>query len=213
MGDAMGDLVVAPAILVWATRSRFQWKASRIGEGAAMVAILGTVTYMVFATPSTHQYQSQALVYAPFPFLIWAAFRFGPRGTATCTFFISIVAVIGSTRGVGPFVANTQETAFRLTLAYLLVLSLTSMVLAAVIAERGDARKRLNDALTKVLGGFIPICANCKRIREETDTWVAVEHYVRSRTDAEFSHTICPTCRKELYPDLEEWSPRGGTTH
>ncbi len=61
---------------------------------------------------------------------------------------------------------------------------------------------RLEDALTRVLSGFVPICAACKRIREEEGDWTAVEGYVRTHTGAEFTHTICPECERELYGDL-----------
>lgn len=69
-----------------------------------------------------------------------------------------------------------------------------------------DARqleRQLGEALAKVLGGFIPICASCKRIRAEDNQWTQVEAYVTTKTDAQFSHGICPKCEKQLYGDLE----------
>jgi len=56
-------------------------------------------------------------------------------------------------------------------------------------------------AEVKVLQGILPICANCKRIRTEDGTWDAVESYVRERTDAEFSHGICPDCARKWAAD------------
>lgn len=50
------------------------------------------------------------------------------------------------------------------------------------------------------LRGLLPICSYCKKIREG-EGWVAVEHYVSKRSDAEFSHGICPTCFSEQFPD------------
>ena len=67
---------------------------------------------------------------------------------------------------------------------------------------REDLQKRLEEALTHVLSGFIPICANCKKIRDDKGEWSQVETYIRDRSKAEFSHTICPECGKELYGDL-----------
>jgi len=57
-------------------------------------------------------------------------------------------------------------------------------------------------AEVKTLSGLLPICASCKRIRDEHDHWTRVEEYVRDRTHAEFSHGICPECAARLYPDL-----------
>jgi hypothetical protein len=53
----------------------------------------------------------------------------------------------------------------------------------------------------KVLRGFIPICANCKRVRDDTGYWEQVEAYVSRHTEAMFSHGICPDCMQKLYPD------------
>ncbi len=67
---------------------------------------------------------------------------------------------------------------------------------------REHLQKRLEEALAHVLGGFIPICANCKKIREENGQWTQVESYITNRSRAEFSHTICPECGKMLYGDF-----------
>ena len=64
--------------------------------------------------------------------------------------------------------------------------------------------KELQDALdeVKLLRGFIPICANCKNIRDDEGFWHRIEKYIQDRTGALFSHSICPDCAKKLYPDL-----------
>ncbi len=68
--------------------------------------------------------------------------------------------------------------------------------------EREVLQKRLQDALTKILRGFLPICARCKKIRDDRGNWVQIEGYIRDHTEAEFSHGLCPACAKELYPDF-----------
>jgi hypothetical protein len=52
------------------------------------------------------------------------------------------------------------------------------------------------------LKGIIPICANCKKIRDDKGYWHQVELYIRSHSEADFSHSLCPDCMKKLYPDL-----------
>ena len=59
-------------------------------------------------------------------------------------------------------------------------------------------------AKVKSLQRFIPICARCKDIRNDDGSWERIEYYFRRRSDAEFTHGICPDCSKILYPDLEE---------
>lgn len=50
------------------------------------------------------------------------------------------------------------------------------------------------------LKGHIPICASCMQIRDDDGDWVKVEHYIEQRSEAEFTHDLCPECIKELYP-------------
>jgi hypothetical protein len=71
---------------------------------------------------------------------------------------------------------------------------------AAQIREKliGELRDAL--AKVKVLSGLLPICAVCKKIRNDKGGWEQVEVYVRDRTDASFSHGICPECARGLYP-------------
>jgi two-component system sensor histidine kinase/response regulator len=65
-----------------------------------------------------------------------------------------------------------------------------------------ELNKALEDIRT--LSGILPICMNCKKIRDDQGYWNQVENYVRDRTDAEFSHSICPECAEKLYPDYCE---------
>jgi sigma-B regulation protein RsbU (phosphoserine phosphatase) len=69
--------------------------------------------------------------------------------------------------------------------------------LAAKIEELRQAFDQI-----KTLRGILPICANCKKIRDDQGYWNQVEVYVRDHTEAEFSHSICPECIKILYPEL-----------
>ncbi len=69
--------------------------------------------------------------------------------------------------------------------------------------EREKAIIELREALEdiKTLHGIIPICAHCKKIRDDEGYWHQVEVYVRDHSDAEFSHSLCAECMKELYPE------------
>jgi hypothetical protein len=70
--------------------------------------------------------------------------------------------------------------------------------------EREKLIAQLQEALTKVkqLSGMLPICARCKKIRDDKGYWSQIEVYIRDRSEAEFSHGICPECAKELYPEI-----------
>ncbi|GAB4547249.1 MAG: hypothetical protein Kow0063_41880 [Anaerolineae bacterium] len=52
-----------------------------------------------------------------------------------------------------------------------------------------------------MLSGLLPICASCKKIRDDEGYWHSVEVYIRDHSEADFSHGICPDCMQKLYPD------------
>jgi len=70
----------------------------------------------------------------------------------------------------------------------------------------GSRNKKLDDVIKElqVLRGIVPICAECHSIRDDHDEWQPFNQYLRSEPGTELSHTICPTCRKKLYPDLSQ---------
>jgi PAS domain S-box-containing protein len=70
--------------------------------------------------------------------------------------------------------------------------------------EREQLIARLQDALAnvKTLSGLLPMCAWCKRIRDDQGSWSDVEHYVRHQTNADFTHGICPDCQEQVRRDL-----------
>jgi Na+/melibiose symporter-like transporter len=70
--------------------------------------------------------------------------------------------------------------------------------------EKDTLIDELKDALNKVktLSGLLPICASCKKIRDDLGYWNQIETYIRERSEATFSHGICPDCARELYPEI-----------
>jgi len=70
--------------------------------------------------------------------------------------------------------------------------------------EAQAALRKAQDAELKMLRGLLPICANCKNIRDDKGYWRSVESYVKEHSEAEFTHGICPQCVKQLYPGLLE---------
>jgi DNA-binding response OmpR family regulator len=90
------------------------------------------------------------------------------------------------------------------------VLRQTNAELAKEVTKRIWAEEKrekliieLKDALSKIktLSGLLPICASCKKIRNDKGYWEQIEEYIRNRSDADFTHGICPDCMKKLYPD------------
>jgi len=75
----------------------------------------------------------------------------------------------------------------------------TSWKVGVDITELKAARARV-----KVLSGLLPICSNCKKIRDDTGYWNRIEAYIHDHSEADFTHGICPACARELYPELYE---------
>ena len=76
---------------------------------------------------------------------------------------------------------------------------------AKLESERETLIKELQEAIAKIktLSGLIPICAWCKKIRDDQGYWQTVEHYVKEHSQAEFTHGMCPDCQKKYFPEIE----------
>lgn len=64
----------------------------------------------------------------------------------------------------------------------------------------GELRQALSEV--KTLRGFLPICANCKKIRDDEREWQQIENYIQEHSQAGFRHGICPECAQKLYPEF-----------
>ena len=71
--------------------------------------------------------------------------------------------------------------------------------------ERNDLIAELREALenVKMLSGLLPVCARCKKIRNDDNHWEPIERYIHEHSEAQLSHSLCPECAKQLYPDLD----------
>ncbi len=70
----------------------------------------------------------------------------------------------------------------------------------SVLIHRASVQARALEVKVRVLEGFLPICSWCKRIRNEEGQWEQMEVYITERSEAEFTHGICPDCQKKHFP-------------
>lgn len=105
---------------------------------------------------------------------------------------------------------NIYTLEFRIALVIACTLSfLLSLLLEYRRAHFYSKLKHTNEELEKALSdvkklsGLLPICCSCKKIRDDKGYWNQIEEYIRNRSEAEFTHSICPKCSKELYPDFD----------
>lgn len=120
--------------------------------------------------------------------------------------FASVYSILIVT---GHFLSPSGVSAFSITNRFLTIVVVLFIVYILLRRKAFEKEKdRLFDELRKshetidVLRGLLPICANCKKIRDDSGNWHRVEEYFSSRTDVMFSHGICPDCARELYPDI-----------
>lgn len=83
-----------------------------------------------------------------------------------------------------------------------------------LLAADEDSKARVEQlekamAEVKTLSGLLPICASCKRICDDKGSWHQIEEYISDRSEADFSHGICPECAKKLYPEYWERKQKG----
>jgi diguanylate cyclase (GGDEF)-like protein/PAS domain S-box-containing protein len=146
LGDAMGALVVAPALLTWSARPAPPGPGPRLGEAAALLAGLAIVSGIVFAGSLTTDTPAYPLGFAILPFVVWAALRFGPRGASGATVLVSGIAVLGTVRYAGPFAGETLTESLLLLETFMAVVAVTGLVLGAMAVQRRRAELALQQS-------------------------------------------------------------------
>jgi signal transduction histidine kinase len=134
LGDASGILVVAPFLLTWAAAGFRDIRRRDLVEMAGMLAVLVALAELP---------PQRDVPYIVFPVLLWAALRFGPRGAATAILVVCSITVWNTAQSEGPFVRASLTDSLLATQLFIAISALTSLILAAVTAERTDAARAL----------------------------------------------------------------------
>ncbi len=115
-------------------------------EAAALFLCLLIVSSLVFVESSFGASAVPALIYAPVPFLIWAAIRLGPLGTSTSLLTVALFAVWGTIHGQGPFVTSSAAESVLSTQLFLILLSITLLLLSSVVEQNQKTGKALQQS-------------------------------------------------------------------
>jgi diguanylate cyclase (GGDEF)-like protein len=152
LGDLVGDVLVAPLILVWSTEATLHWTPAQVAEAALLLLAVVVGGQAMFGGllppyPITFLYP---------PLLLWPAFRFGLRESATVSVILGAIAVAGTLRGFGSFARESPNESLLLLQCFMGVSALTAVAVAALVAERKQLEARLShladhDSLTEVL--------------------------------------------------------------
>lgn len=116
---------------------------------------------------------------------------------------LGIVAKVDLTEVRAPFVRSILLCGFFTIIVIALGVFLFFKITDPILKGLRDTVVKLKTAMSEVktLRGILPICSYCKKIRDDDGYWNQVEVYIRKRSDANFSHGICPDCMKEHYPE------------
>lgn len=152
LGDMAGILVVTPLILTWMSYPWPAWKPRQILEGAALLLAVVWIGQTVFLRDIPLAAMEQ-LGFLSIPPLLLAAFRFEGRGATASAACMSIIAFKGTVQGMGPFATTNPNQSLLLLQIFIGIITLTALVLAAVVSEhrRAEKRLRLRDAVSHIL--------------------------------------------------------------
>jgi signal transduction histidine kinase/integral membrane sensor domain MASE1/ActR/RegA family two-component response regulator len=148
LGDAVGNLIVAPFLLILMTEPYPQVKPSRLIEAAGLLLSLILLGYLIFLRNAG--FNAEYIMVLP---LLWAAFRFGQRGAVTSALIVAVIAVIGTLSGVGPFVHPDPNESLLHLQAFMGTIAIAALVLASVVSEgrRAEQRLQVQDAISRIL--------------------------------------------------------------
>jgi signal transduction histidine kinase/integral membrane sensor domain MASE1/ActR/RegA family two-component response regulator len=166
LGDAVGALIVTPLILSWGEKPVERWQVQRWIEFSGLMLLLTILSMTIY----TGVFQ-QAGTWRPWghlaiPLLVWAAFRFGPRGVATSMLVLAAISIWGTIKGYGTFAFYGQNDSLLFLQAYVGDLAITSLALAAIVTERKVAGRHLEGSLavTRILAESPALDAALPRI-------------------------------------------------
>jgi len=166
LGDAVGDIVIAPALILWiGVKPGFNWSRRQAIEAIALAAVALLVSLAVFGVvfPSRH-YPLTVLLW---PVMIWVAFRFGPREAASTILIVSFIAIYQTLHGVGPFSVYAANESLVLLQVWTGITAMTGLVLAAAVAAQRDIQGTWRElAVTDPLTGL----ANNRQLNQSLES-------------------------------------------
>jgi diguanylate cyclase (GGDEF)-like protein len=166
LGDAAGAIIVAPLVLLWFENPTINLEKRHLAELGMLFGGLIFTTWIVFAGGFHAVLRHYPLEYLYTPFLVWAAFRFGRRHAVTASSVLAVVASWGTAHGFGPFSRESLNASLLLLQAFIGIMAITTLALAAEVTEHRRADERVRQlAVTDPMTGL----ANYRRLLDALD--------------------------------------------
>src|SRR5881296_2993498 len=146
LGDATSDLLIAPLIILWSIASKRRWNRREAVEVGILLLLLFVLSEAVFGGWLTISARNYPIAFMCGAIVIWTAFRFTQRETATGIFILSAIAIWGTLHSFGPFAAETENQSLLALQCWTAVLTITAMALSAGMAEHGRDEEALRES-------------------------------------------------------------------
>src|ERR1700731_4633998 len=150
LGDTTGDLVVAPLLILWGVAPRARLNRREMFEVILLFVLLAILGEAVFGGWFPISAKNYPISFICGPIVIWTAFRFTQRETATGIFLLSAIAIWGTLHGFGPFSMQTENQSLITLQAWTAVLTITAMALSSAMAEHRRAQATLEQQKSAV---------------------------------------------------------------
>src|SRR5437870_10974393 len=166
MGDTTSDLVVAPLIILWTIAPSWRWNRREAVEVILLLILLLILGETVFGGWFPISAKNYPISFICGPVVLWTAFRFAQRETATGIFVLSAIAIWGTLHGFGPFVMETENQSLLIAQTFTAVLVITALALAAGMAEgrRAEAaieqQKAVVEAANRTKDNFLAMLSH-----------------------------------------------------
>jgi len=148
IGDMISILILTPFLLTWSKWPHGKVPVKIFAEIGLLTLFVLVVGLIVFLGLFRTDHRVYPVTYLVFPPLIWASLRFGPRGALSAIFALSILAVVGTIKGLSPFTSGRLSDNLVLLQSFMGILAVTSMILAAVMAERREFEQRKDEFIS-----------------------------------------------------------------
>jgi diguanylate cyclase (GGDEF)-like protein len=136
LGDAAGALVFAPFLLLWSANPRLNWSERELLEAVCLFVSMLLTAGIVFGPTFHTQMKGDPWTFLCTPFLVWAAFRFGPREASAAICLLCAVEVVGTVHGYGPFAGGSTNKSLLLLQSFIAIKALMILIFAAEVSER-----------------------------------------------------------------------------
>jgi diguanylate cyclase (GGDEF)-like protein len=136
LGDAAGALIFAPFLLLWHLNPGLNWSRAQLFEAAALFFSTLLTASIIFGPIFHAQIKNDPWTFLCMPFLVWGAFRFGPREASAIICLLCMVEVVGTIHGYGPFVRESTNDSLLLLQSFISLKALMILIFAAEVSER-----------------------------------------------------------------------------